>query len=270
MAHREHGPDPSISLSWDPAIVPSLADAPDLVRSPGYLGALADNATEWAHAISAGRFWRSVKAQLPIWTDEYCNRHGGTELVDGPLSNFCAKSASSIQDKIRRATKPPLESSRSKPMEIFKDGSLVPSINDLVRCRVACTYLDGATFLADKLCDFIETEKGERTKPSFQNRIEGYYAIHVYFHDDVILQYGQVRHPIQRIKVEIQIATVLATQAWKATHAFYEMARGTGPDRALWSPETITFIARQLGHMVHLADGLIVQLKNHVRAQDKD
>ena len=66
-----------------------------------------------------------------------------------------------------------------------------------------------------------------------------------------------------RIICEIQVATELSTTVWDTTHTLYEVSRDSDevPEDWQWSPKDPRFISRQLGHMIHLADGLLVQLR---------
>ena len=66
------------------------------------------------------------------------------------------------------------------------------------------------------------------------------------------------------INCEIQLASELATRVWDASHPLYEDARtrSASPEEWQWKPTDPHFIANQLGHMIHLADGLLVQLRD--------
>lgn len=95
-----------------------------------------------------------------------------------------------------------------------------------------------------------------------QGRLEGYFAQHVNITQDVMYRSAGV--PTQaRVVCEIQLATDFATKMWDATHPFYEQDREGERDPAAWQwvPSDPRFIANQLGHMMHLADGLLVQLR---------
>jgi hypothetical protein len=71
------------------------------------------------------------------------------------------------------------------------------------------------------------------------------------------------------VGVEIQIATMLSSQMWEASHPFYEDDRVADEESDLWQwqPNTPRFVARQLGHTLHLADGLLSQLRKEAGAR---
>jgi len=98
---------------------------------------------------------------------------------------------------------------------------------------------------------------------SREGRIEGYFAQHITFEQSVILRIAG-HEQIATLKCEIQLASELATRIWDASHPLYEDARirRNSPSEWQWTPDDPRFIANQLGHMIHLADGLLVQLRD--------
>lgn len=71
------------------------------------------------------------------------------------------------------------------------------------------------------------------------------------------------------ITCEIQIATELSTKIWEETHSIYEGTRENfeKPSEWQWKPKDPRFISRQLCHMMHLADGLLMQLRESINAK---
>jgi len=141
----------------------------------------------------------------------------------------------------------------------------VPQIADLVRTRVECKFVDGVEFLAAKLYDLAS----EMNMSPFRTReglLQGYFAQHVTFQSEVFFRFGGGHEPT-RVTCEIQLATDLSTRIWEAAHPVYEVSRELmeAPAEWQWNPQDPRFVSSQLGHMIHLADGLLVQLREAVR-----
>jgi hypothetical protein len=147
------------------------------------------------------------------------------------------------------------------------EGAPVPQLNDLVRARVQCQFLDGVEYLVDRL---EELANKLSLKPSRrrEGRIEGYFAQHFYFYADVFFRFGGGPKPTS-IKCEVQVATELSTRVWDVAHPVYEQWRGQveHPEDWQWKPDDPRFLARQFGHMIHLADGMLVQLRELIRSK---
>ena len=98
---------------------------------------------------------------------------------------------------------------------------------------------------------------------SRKGSIEGYFAQHVDFKETLLFRFGG-QNQTAEITCEVQIASEMATRMWDASHPFYEAARVEEgqPQDWQWKAGDKRFIANELGHMIHLADGLLVQLRN--------
>lgn len=178
-------------------------------------------------------------------------------MADVELPNFCGKSADSIQSKLYRHRR----NQENFDAVFSKDGPPVPKLNDLVRTRISCKYIDGVEFLANKLLQLAQNMK-LNPKRNRQWRLEGYFAQHVYFTEDVFFRFGRDNQPAT-ITCEIQLASDLATRILEAAHVVYAGTREREEEPAEWqgNPSDPRFISRQLGHMIHLADGLLIQLR---------
>ncbi len=66
------------------------------------------------------------------------------------------------------------------------------------------------------------------------------------------------------------MATQLATVIWNAGHNVYSKWRDREESSGewQWQPRDPRFIARQLGHLLHLADGLLVQIRDAEKAEE--
>jgi ppGpp synthetase/RelA/SpoT-type nucleotidyltranferase len=230
--------------------------------NPGHWALVARNAETWAKEVSVGPFWSEAEKRLSHWRTEYRQVHGGDLLGHiGGLPPFQSKSESSIKDKVIRRCKGDVE----KAAILFPESCPpVPQVSDLVRTRVQCRYIDGVEFLASKFVDLAK-EFGYECERDRQGKLEGYFAQHVTVKHDVF--YRVLGHPQAcTVSIEIQVASELATRMWDATHGLYEVDRSDGdaprPQEWQWQPSDPRFISNQLGHMMHLADGLLVHLRN--------
>jgi len=238
---------------------------PDL-RVPGYWPTLGQNCEQWAREVSAGHFWTEVRARLPEWGAEYRKRTHGSALA-GQLPDFVAKGEDRIRSKIL---------SKCSRDAVFCQSALgtggppIPQLNDLVRTRISCKFVDGVQFLASRLNDLGKT-LGVRTERQWVGSLEGYFAQHVTFQAEVYFRFGGGVTPTT-ITCEVQVGTDLSTRVWESAHAIYEGARDTPDEPAewQWNPKDPRFVARELGHMIHLADGLLMQLRDSVSASKKE
>lgn len=189
------------------------------IATPGYWRTLEENCAQWAKTISVCAFWTKAAQQLRQWIGEYRTITGGALLADVELPNFCGKSADSIQSKLYRHRR----NQENFDAVFSKDGPPVPKLNDLVRTRISCKYIDGLEFLANKLLQLAQNMK-LNPKRNRQGRLEGYFAQHVYFTEDVFFRFGRDNQPAT-ITCEIQLASDLATRILEAAHVVYAGTR---------------------------------------------
>jgi ppGpp synthetase/RelA/SpoT-type nucleotidyltranferase len=224
---------------------------------PGFWEKLDSNCMQWASDVSAGFFWSEVKKRLPHWRAEYRSSTKADLLTGIELPLFVSKSSGSILNKLSRYNKKK-ELQNCVPLK----GAPVPIIGDIVRTRIRCQYIDGVEFLASKL-EELSTELNVAPRRERQGKIEGYFAQHINIEHDIT--YREAGHSIlTKITCEIQIASALASQMWETSHSLYENVRSdmTLSDNWQWKPDDPRFISNQLGHMLHLADGLLIQLRD--------
>lgn len=225
--------------------------------TPGFWTTLDSNSSQWAADISVGFFWAEAKKRLQRWRSEYRSLTNADLLVGLELPSFVSKPSESISNKLLRKHK-----AHKLQEAIPTQGPPVPIIGDIVRTRIKCQYIDGVEFLANKLQDLGE-ELGVVPKRERQGKIEGYFAQHINIRHEV--NYREAGHGnLITVSCEIQIASSMASQMWQTSHPLYESVRSdiTSPDNWQWTPNDPRFISNQLGHMLHLADGLLVQLRD--------
>lgn len=226
--------------------------------NPGFWDILDANCSQWAADISSGFFWAEAKKQLPHWRAEYRVLTSSDLLANLELPTFVSKPSQSIQNKLLRKHK-----LQSLQESIPTVGPPVPIIGDIIRTRIKCQYIDGVEFLANKL-QSLGDELMVSPQRERQGKIEGYFAQHLNIRHDV--NYREAGHGnLITISCEIQIASSMASQMWQTSHPLYENERNSvssSADSWQWKPDDPRFISNQLGHMLHLADGLLVQLRD--------
>jgi hypothetical protein len=232
------------------------------VAIPGFWSTLAENAMHWARELTVGPFWSQAKGRLDQWRMEYRTLTGTDLLTEAGLPDFVSKSAERIEDKLYRSWKKcPMDRQLGNlEKAIAREGPPLPRIGDLVRTRIACCYIDGVEFLAGKLSD-LGVEMSLSPERYREGRITGYFAQHITIPLEATYRFGGASE-LTKVRCEIQVASELATRMWVSAHPLYETDRGqeSDPTDWQWNPDDPRFISNQLGHMIHLADGLLVQL----------
>lgn len=228
---------------------------------PGFWETLERNTHDWAPIASVSPIWRQANANIETWKKEYRRESGGVLIKGSKLNDFVGKSGERIKEKI--LTK--LGSCDNKvelAKEIFDQNVPVPRIEDLVRTRLETQFLDGVPFLARKLLELAKSfDANAKIEP--KGKISGYFAQHITFS---LPMHFRINGSDRSCKVvcEIQVATMLATLVWENSHGLYESSRITNEKTEdwQWNPNDPRFLSRQLGHMIHLADGLFCNLRD--------
>jgi hypothetical protein len=249
----------------DEALLKMLASRRPEIGIPGYWETLASNCEQWALEIFAGPFWSESGKRLDQWRTEYKQRTTADLLAQAGLPSFVAKSAESTKSKVFRKCR----ADTKAPEELFSTtGAAVPVLGDLVRARIVCRYIDGVEFLASKM-EALAQEMNLTPKRDREGRLEGYFAQHLTVDAHVYYRLGGESQPA-KIRFEVQLASELATTMWNSSHPFYKFAQESSKpaESWQWNPKDPQFIANQLGHVIHLADGLIVQLRSAKETRD--
>ncbi len=228
---------------------------------PGYWQSLAQNATTWAQEATVSEFWAKARAAIETARTEYTQRTGSPLTPAVGLPDFTGKGLPRLKEKVLR------EIERNTLANVFiGERARVPRINDLVRVRVKASYLDGVDVISEHLAASLR-DSGLTVKMERQERLRGYYATHLSFDRSFLFRF--MGEEVASVACEIQVATELSSTIWERTHGTYEVARNldSGDTTWMWNPDDPRFIAAQLAHMIHLADGLIVQLREKTKAQ---
>lgn len=242
------------AIDW----IERIGELHPVTKIPGYWQNISASCDQWATEVTVGPFWKNATAKLDQWRTEYVATMEGDLLVAPGLPKFVGKSEVSIKDKVIRNCQ---KKGQFISEAIALGNAPVPQISDLVRTRIACRYIDGVEFLTSKLYELAQ-EMDLNPKRDREGRLEGYFAQHLTISHDVIYRFAG-KPELTKVRCEVQVASEMATRMWEASHPVYEVVRGTAsrPEDWQWAPNDPRFISNQLGHMIHLADGLLVQLR---------
>ncbi|UQY33150.1 hypothetical protein K8U54_15630 [Pseudomonas fulva] len=136
------------------------------------------------------------------------------------------------------------------------------AIDDLLRTRIVCKYMDGPKFVCHKLEAFCQAQGAEYNHRSLSTDA-GYYAWHFYVRFSAPVNIaGNIKDC--SMWIEIQITTQLAEVITSLTHSIYEERRVSGGNKGewKWEAESPEFKSAYLGHGLHLLEGVIQSFKD--------
>lgn len=221
-------------------------------------------------AFEQSLFWTQLIGKLRDYNDEYLTNTGygllvptAPEIVVKPYSSF-------LQKTFRKNV---LQNERWP--EAPEGGWVTPEnwyalIHDIIRTLLVVKYLDGVTFLLEKVRALCE-QCGVRWDISFEAREEGYYAAHV----NVIQEFEipRVTWDTERVtmSVEIQVTTQLQEVIRTLLHKYYEARRQSagrrGDTKWQWDYQSDEFAANYLGHVLHYVEGMIMEVRQRQRGE---
>ena len=145
--------------------------------------------------------------------------------------------------------------------------NIYESIEDLLRSRLICKYMDGPRFVSDELKQYCE-----RNRIAYKLRAlgteGGYYAWHFYFRAPAEIMRENVAVVTCPIWVEIQLSTQLAEVITSLTHGLYEQRREGivegGEQDWRWEANSQRFRSAYIGHGLHLLEGIIQTFRDDV------
>lgn len=136
-------------------------------------------------------------------------------------------------------------------------------LNDTVRTRIVCKYIDGPKFLAEQLVA-LATDLGLKSHFISRQKDDGYYAYHFYTGIPVSGLIGAKPEKVE-VDVEIQITTQLQDALSQITHLYYEDRRNrreSDPSSWKWEIDTNRFRIGYLSHTLHLLEAIILEARN--------
>lgn len=161
-------------------------------------------------------------------------------------------------------------SRRSSTDEWVVEDNLYRTINDIIRGRMICRYMDGPEFFCRKIAEALSGI----TVVDFHSMETdlGYYSWHLGMSFDVEILKATGSVSQEKIRVEVQVSTQLQDVMNDLTHSFYEDKRVTTEAKSLWKwrPGQPKFQGVYFGHTLHMIEGMLVELKNRIEADRND
>lgn len=155
--------------------------------------------------------------------------------------------------------------------ESYDVDNFYEEIDDLLRTRLVCKYMDGPKWI----CDLLErklTDAGAMVEIRELSTDQGYYAWHLYIQNAVEMLEGRLVRD-KKIWIEIQFTTQLSEVITSLTHDLYQRRReGLNlPDKRdwKWDAKSQFFRSSFLGHALHLFEGIIQEFRDEVLSQRK-
>ncbi len=223
-------------------------------------------------SFEEGDIWMVMLSNLSAHNAEYQIKTGYQLLAAGPAPELLVKPYESFLLKTFRRN---VIDNRAWPQPP-QDGWLLPPhwhsrIHDILRTMLVVKYLDGVSFLADKLTDDIAAT-GHTCQTFYEAREEGYYAAHLYLAQS--FDVPTLTWATERIEasIEIQLTTQLQEVIRKLTHKFYEERRtrlNPPSTKWQWNYRSEEFVANYLGHILHYIEGMIMEVRDEQRARTK-
>jgi hypothetical protein len=221
-------------------------------------------------AFETSDFWTGLKTNLREIHDEYrlstgylLLREFNPVLVTKPFDSFLVKT---FRKNVLENKKWPNEP---------ENGWILPHnwlsrINDTVRTLLEVKYLDGVEFLAHRIGIYSENHQVKCEK-HLEARWEGYYAAHLYIRQDVEIPQITWDTQIANVAVEIQITTQLQEAIRQLFHGYYEEKRKKEKQETAWQWDykSDEFTANYLGHILHFVEGMIVEIRDKQRQEEK-
>ncbi|WP_156652696.1 hypothetical protein [Methylobacterium sp. Leaf86] len=232
------------------------------------------NSTSILAEVTGHKFVAEIDGVLNGANLDYRNTSNYQLLMSGAEISFQRKPFESVINKSYRKN---IAFNRKFPKEP-EDGWFLPSnwyskCNDIIRGTLVTKYIDGPSFLAQKLVTHAESCNLQAEIDTMESD-SGYYAYHFYTKIPVpIVSFDLNSKEAVPLSVEIQITTQLQEILRQLTHGFYEQLRiEPNQDRRAWKwdVDSPRFQASYLGHTLHLLEGMIVQLKNRAAAQTSE
>jgi len=145
----------------------------------------------------------------------------------------------------------------TNPMYCFE------TFTDILRTRISVRYLDGATFVAEKLKSLAD-DLGLPHKIEPKASEEGYYAIH--FDLTYSFDIPSITFDPKEIQssIEFQINTEIQNIVEDLAHKYYEQARmrlKKMDEIWQWNYECEEFLPNYLGHIIHYIEGMIMEVR---------
>jgi hypothetical protein len=216
--------------------------------------------------FEASAYWKGFNAFLQDVNIEYQQQYHCCLLESTKSPYICSKELSSV---IIKAFRKDFLQNENRPNEP-KSGWILPenwfeSLNDILRTTIVVKYLDGVSFLLERL-KLYSASQGCPFTFDYEARENGYYAAHTGTRVQLsIPRQGDLEEIPVSVNVEIQITTQLQTLIKDLLHSYYEQDRKKEADANYlwqWDYANDRFNTNYMGHIVHYVEGMVVSLRD--------
>lgn len=221
--------------------------------------------------VTDGKFFRNFVSCITKIADEY-HELNGCRLLMSELKEhgLQSKSFESVVNKCYRINV--LENKlypQNPECGWVTLGKAYEVMNDLVRGRIVCKFIDGPQFLADKLQKYA-TSLNLKSEIKTHQKDGGYYAYHFYVAIPVTVIDEQRNFVDVSMKVEVQLTTQLQEVLCDLTHELYEALRVQEEKTNLpwqWDYSSARFKPSFMGHTLHMLEAIILEVRDNNRAK---
>lgn len=136
-------------------------------------------------------------------------------------------------------------------------------VRDVIRTTVVVRYLDGVDIVR-RCVRAVAKATSAAFHEDYEAREEGYYALHLTVTLPLRLIGREWEARLSTIPVEIQVCTQVQEVLRALTHRFYERSRllsKAASAKWQWDCGCDQFVPNYLGHMLHYADGVIMNIR---------
>ena len=210
-------------------------------------------------------FWLSLTNNLNIIQQEYVLEKKYELFIGDTNTDLYIKPFDSYLLKTYRRNVVDNKSWPDPPRE----GWILPNINfseinDIIRTCFIVKYLDGVTFLVDKIQILCEESKLEYSV-DYEAKEEGYYAAHNYVTFPCEIPGEDWDTTNIKILIELQVTTQLQEVIRKLLHKYYEDRRKSLVKSEIkwqWEYKSNEFATNYLGHILHYIEGMIMDVRD--------
>jgi len=217
-------------------------------------------------SISQHTFIMELEKELQLWLSEYKRDRSSDLFMIPPILNLAPKPYKSSIDKCFRTNVIWNEKYPNAPkMGWVTPVNVYSILNDLIRTRFVCKFIDGPRFVTEKLGEYFKA-KGQQCEVYSQENDRGYYAHHFHTWFDVEIMDSKWDASIEKIQLEIQVTTQLQDILDSLTHPYYEISRINPEPRDdnqwKWDTKSNRFRSAYMGHTLHLLEAIILDIRD--------
>jgi ppGpp synthetase/RelA/SpoT-type nucleotidyltranferase len=228
------------------------------------------NSSNLLNTVTNHPFYKEIDQFLQQCASEYSQKFGEKLFMDGPSVPLITKTYDSMVNKSFRYNvlwnphipSPPYPKS-SPPNDWLIPNNWFSRVNDIVRTRIVCNYIDGPKFLVSKFKQYAKEHQLKKPRSYSQQKDVGYYAYHTYIKFPTGIMLGPKGAKVES-ELEIQITTMLQQVLNNITHDFYEDSRlqqPKDPNAWKWEFKSNRFRGGYLSHTLHLLEAIIHEVR---------